>query len=113
MIFQTLFISIFILLLIYSLIRPFSSIVSRLFLIFGSILGILSLIGVEYTQTIANFIGIGRSADLYLYLGLITVFLFITYTLNRFGHINKKLSKLVKKLALIEADIEAKKLNDN
>ena len=113
MIFQILFICIFVLLLIYSLIRPFSSIVSRLFLIFGSILGVLSLVGVEYTQTIANYIGIGRSADLYLYLGLVTIFLFITYTINQIGLINKKISKLVKKIAITEADIEAKRLKDN
>lgn len=113
MIFQILFICIFVLLLIYSLIRPFSSIVSRLFLIFGSILGILSLIGVEYTQVIANYIGIGRSADLYLYLGLVTIFLFITYTINQIGLINKKLSKLVKKIAIIEADIEVRKYKDD
>lgn len=113
MIFQILFICIFVLLLIYSLIRPFSSIVSRLFLIFGSVLGLLSLIGVEYTQVIANYIGIGRSADLYLYLGLVTIFLFIAYTINQIGIINKKLSKLVKKIALIETDIKARKYKDN
>tara|TARA_B110000014_G_C19769353_1_gene400358 strand:+ start:64 stop:405 length:342 start_codon:yes stop_codon:yes gene_type:complete len=113
MIFQILFICIFVFLLIYSLIRPFSSIVSRLFLIFGSILGILSLIGVEYTQVIANYIGIGRSADLYLYLGLVTIFLFITYTINQIGLINKKLSKLVKKIAIIETGIEVRKYKDN
>jgi hypothetical protein len=66
----------------------------------GSALGILSIAGVSYTQVIANFLGIGRGADLYLYLSLVTIFLFVTYTINRFDALNKKISLLVKELAL-------------
>tara|TARA_Y100000991_G_C21676298_1_gene223189 strand:+ start:124 stop:363 length:240 start_codon:yes stop_codon:yes gene_type:complete len=67
----------------------------------GSISGILSLIGVSYTQRIADFLGIGRAADLYLYLGLVTIFLFVAFTLNRFDSLNKKISILVKELAIV------------
>tara|TARA_B100001750_G_C15514526_1_gene606012 strand:- start:1655 stop:1996 length:342 start_codon:yes stop_codon:yes gene_type:complete len=112
MIFQILFICIFVLLFIYGIIRPFSSIVSRLFLIFGSILGILSLIGTDYTQTVANYIGIGRATDLYLYLSLVTIFLFITYTVNKIDSINKKISILVKKVAIKEAHSKVKEQKD-
>tara|TARA_Y100000992_G_scaffold272764_2_gene214570 strand:+ start:179 stop:514 length:336 start_codon:yes stop_codon:yes gene_type:complete len=101
MIFQVIFISVFTFLFIYSLIRPFHSLVSRLFLMIGSISGILSLIGVSYTQRIADFLGIGRAADLYLYLGLVTIFLFVAFTLNRFDSLNKKISILVKELAIV------------
>jgi hypothetical protein len=66
----------------------------------GSALGILSIVGVSYTQVIANFLGIGRGADLYLYLSLVTIFLFVTFTINRFDALNKKISLLVKELAL-------------
>ena len=66
----------------------------------GSILGVFSLIGVTYAQNVANFLGIGRAADLYLYLSLVTIFLFVTFTLNRFDELNKKISILTKELAL-------------
>lgn len=112
MIFKILFICVFVLLFIYGIIRPFSSIVSRLFLIFGSILGILSLVGTDYTQTIANYIGIGRAADLYLYLSLVTIFLFIAYTVNQIDLINKKISILVKKIAIREAHRKVKESKD-
>lgn len=100
MIFKIIFISIFSILLLYSLVRPFYSLVARWFLMIGSALGILSILGVAYTQVIANFLGIGRGADLYLYLSLVTIFLFVTFTINRFDALNKKISLLVKELAL-------------
>ncbi len=100
MIFKIIFISIFILLFIYSIVRPFHSIISRLFLMIGSILGVLSLVGVAYAQNVADFLGIGRAADLYLYLSLVTVFLFVTFTLNRFDALNKKISILTKEIAI-------------
>jgi len=66
----------------------------------GSILGVLSLVGVAYAQNVADFLGIGRAADLYLYLSLVTVFLFVTFTLNRFDALNKKISILTKEIAI-------------
>lgn len=101
MIFKAIFITVFAIFFIYSLLRPFQSLFARLFLMIGSILGILSLIGVSYAQSVADFLGIGRAADLYLYLGLITIFLYVAFTLNRFDTLNKKISNLVKELAIL------------
>ena len=83
-----------------------------MFLLFGSILGILSLLSIEYTQAVADFLGIERTRDVYLYLGLVTSFLFITYTVNRLDKIEKKISTLIKKLALSDA-IEKDQKNKN
>ena len=47
--------------------------------------------------------GVGRAADLYLYLGLITVFLFIGFTINKLDIMNKRISKLIKEIALKES----------
>ena len=60
MIFKYIFITFFSLIFLYSLMRPFSSISARLFILFGSIFGILTLVGLEYTQDIADFVGIKR-----------------------------------------------------
>ena len=62
----------------------------------GSILVFFSLIGVTYAQNVADFLGIGRAADLYLYLSLLTIF-YLLRTLNRFDELNKKISILTKR----------------
>ena len=104
MILKSIFITAFSLLLIYSIIRPFHSIIARLFIMIGSIFGILSLIGETYAGDLARILGIGRAADLYLYLGLLTIFLFIGYSINRLDIINKRISKLTKKIAIENAE---------
>ena len=63
----------------------------------------MSIGGEYYAQMIANFMGVGRAADLYLYLGLITIFLFIGFTLNKLDLMNKRISKLIKEIALNES----------
>lgn len=100
MIFKVIFIGIFFIALIYAFIRPFSSLISKVFVIVGSLLGILSLVGEKYAQIFANLLGIGRAADLFLYLGLVTIFLFISYTVNKLDVMNKKISTLTKEIAL-------------
>jgi small membrane protein len=94
----------FILLIFYSLIRPFSGLMPRIFLFSGSLLGLLSVLGVEYTDSVANFLGIGRGADLYLYLSLVTIFIFIFYSFDKFKSIENKIIKLTRIIALKDID---------
>ena len=108
MIFKYIFITFFSLIFLYALIRPFSSISARLFILFGSIFGILTLVGLEYTQVIANFVGIKRGVDIYLYTGLFTFFLYIAYSFNKMDALNKKISKLTKLIAIKDATRENK-----
>ncbi len=96
--------SLFILLIFYSLIRPFSGLMPRIFLFSGSLLGFFSVLGVEYTNSVANFLGIGRAADLYLYLSLVTVFVFIFYSLDKFKSIEKRIIKISREMALKDID---------
>lgn len=101
--------ALFIVLFCYGLFRPFSSLYSKFFLIFGSLLGLFSALGEEYTTSIANIVGVGRGADLYLYLSLITIFLFILYTINKFKLYERKTSSLIQKIAILEAIINKNK----
>ena len=89
--------------LTYSILRPAKNIFSKLFLITGSILGFLSVIGEKYTIIIANYLGVGRGADLFLYLGLVIIFFFIFYTLDRFSKIQKEISKISRAIAIEES----------
>ena len=106
MLVKYLFLSIFALLFLYGLIRPFSSIFAKLFLIIGSIFGFLSLLGADYVNQIALFIGVENATLLYLYFGLIIIFLTIIITLNRFDEINSKITKLTRKIAILESKIK-------
>ncbi len=106
MLVKYLFLSIFALLFLYGLIRPFSSIFAKLFLIIGSIFGFLSLLGVDYVNQIALFIGVENATLLYLYFGLVTIFLTIIITLNRFDEINSRITKLTRKIAILESKIK-------
>ncbi len=98
--FKILLLIFFILVFAYSLFRPFPSILAKIFFISGSFLGMLSVAGTRYSILISDFLGM-READLYLYLTLLTVFLFVGYTLNRFDELNKKISFLVKEIAIL------------
>ena len=71
MIVKYLFLIIFVLLFFYGLLRPFSSIFARLFLIVGSMFGFISLLSAEYVNRIALFIGVENATLLYLYFGLV------------------------------------------
>lgn len=108
MLVKYLFLSIFVLLFFYGLIRPFASIFAKLFLIVGSVFGFLSLIGADYVNQIALYIGVENATLLYLYFGLITIFLTIIITLNRFDEINARITKLTRKIAILESKIEEK-----
>lgn len=98
----------FIFLLLYSLVRPFQSIFSKMFLIFGSCLGLLSVINIEVVDDISKSLGVERGADLYLYLGLITSFLFFLFLLNRFSSLENKINTLTRHIAL--KDLEEKNI---
>jgi hypothetical protein len=110
MIYKAFFLSIFIFLFSYSLIRPFANIYSRLFLFFGSIAGILSLLGSKYANLIAGYVGIENGSYLYLYIGLVTIFMFIFYSMNKDSQLENSIARLVREIAILKA-IEKEKIN--
>ncbi len=108
MIIKIFFLSIFVILFLYGLIRPFASIFAKLLLLIGSLLGFLSLLGAKYVNEIALFVGVENATLLYLYFGLVTIFLFAITTLNKFDEVNNKITRLTRKIALLESEIEEK-----
>lgn len=106
---QYLILILFAFLFVYGFIRPFESIFARLYLIIGSFLGFISVLGREYTNTIARFVGVEHGSYLYLYIGLITMFVFTFYCLNVFSSQQKVISKLAREIALLEEKIRNKK----
>lgn len=103
MTFKLIILVLFIGIFFYSLVRPFSSLLSKVFVLIGSILGSASVIDISYVNTIAAMVGIQSGKDLYLYITLITVFLFVCYSWEKFKSIEKKIATIVKALAITEA----------
>jgi len=96
---------IFIVIILYSLIRPFNSIFSKLLLILGSSLGLLSVVNLNAIDSISRSLGVERGADLFLYLGIITALIFILFLADRFNATEKKIDKLAKYISIREGDI--------
>ena len=102
---QYIILLLFAFLFLYGFIRPFDSIFARLYLILGSFLGFISVLGREYTNTIARFMGVEHGSYLYLYIGLITMFVFTFYAINAFSAQQKTITKLTREIALLESKI--------
>tara|TARA_B100001750_G_scaffold247124_1_gene271803 strand:+ start:411 stop:767 length:357 start_codon:yes stop_codon:yes gene_type:complete len=93
----------FIVIFLYSWVRPFSSLFAKWFLRIGSILGSLSIADKALINIIADYVGIESGRVLLLYLSFITIFLFIFLTYERFAKLDKKISKLTSDLAITKA----------
>jgi len=70
-----------------------------LWFIFWLAVGIIVWIP-SFTTTVANFLGIGRGADLVLYFGLIIVFYLIFKIYTRLEKIEKNITTLTREIAL-------------
>jgi len=98
---KTIFIIFFLVLIVYSTLRPFYSISQKLFLLVGSCLGLLSVAEISYVNSVADFFGIqGGGKDLYLYISFLTIFLFIFYSAQKFKNLEDKIVKLTRQIAL-------------
>lgn len=76
----------------------------RIIVILFTVLAIVAIVVPEFVNSIANSIGVGRGADLILYM-LTALFLFFILTYYvRIHEDQKKLVILARKIALIEAN---------
>ena len=101
MFFKYLVIGLFVGLFAYSVVRPFSSIYAKLFMLVGSILGLVSVLDSKYINIVAEILGVyGGGKDLFLYISLLTVFFFICYSWEKFKDIERKIAVIVKAITL-------------
>ena len=96
----------FAILFTYGLIRPFSSPLARVFTVAGSLVGFLTVSGMGLTSIIAENIGAENSQELFLYLVLMTVFVYIFVSLEKSKQLEDKITKLATQLSLEKAKKE-------
>jgi hypothetical protein len=80
--------------------------IRRLLLVGFIVVGIVSVLVPDITTHVAHAIGVGRGADLVLYLLFIVVLGFMATTYRRFRDMERQLTLLTRRLALDEARIE-------
>lgn len=103
MVFKYIVLVLLVALFCYSLVRPFSSLFAKLFMLIGCLLGVISIIDLTYVNRFAESLGLqGGGKDLYIYVILVIAFLFICYAWEKFKKIEKKISMIVKAIAAQE-----------
>lgn len=90
-------------LLIWNLFRLITGKPSRAIAFLGSLIWLIASIAIlspELTMQIAGFLGIGRGADLVLYILVISFLIFVFYTYQQFQKLESHLTEIVRQMAL-------------
>ncbi|MDP7040151.1 MAG: DUF2304 domain-containing protein [Myxococcota bacterium] len=101
MIFQIFFVALVIICLVYFLVISKTSAFQRLFVLFSFGLGILCILFPGSLNTIAQYVGIGRGADLILYITTLYLFCVSINFYLRFKRQEQQITLLVRNLALV------------
>ena len=112
MIFQIFFVALVILCLVYFLVINKTSAFQRLFVLFSFGLGILCILFPGSLNTVAQYVGIGRGADLILYITTLYLFCVSINFYLRFKRQEQQITLLVRHLALVTPKTPAIKSSD-
>jgi len=75
----------------------------RLIILFFILIGIILVLAPDLTTAIANMLGVGRGADLIMYLGLLTLSFFCLLLYARIRELESSITELVRLIALDQA----------
>lgn len=81
--------------------------IRRISWLLGIFLAIIAVIFPSMTDHVANFVGVGRGADLILYLSIVFFIGFAFATGSHMRKLDRKLTLLSRKYALLEAELRA------
>ncbi|SEB36904.1 hypothetical protein SAMN04489806_0214 [Paramicrobacterium humi] len=83
----------------------------RLFLGAFIVVAILSILFPSWLTWAANFVGVGRGADLLLYALVLAFLVFVSTTYRRNVQVNRRITKLARQITLAHAAVEDAELN--
>ena len=90
-----------ILLLLWLYIRHFKSqLISKILFSLLFVAGIVAVIFPDITNKIANFVGVGRGADLLLYITVIVFYTSLTFIYSRFKKIENRQTEILRLLTI-------------
>lgn len=76
--------------------------IMTVFLLLGA--GAIAVVMPETTNEIAQFVGVGRGADLVTYIAIIAVMFVLLHYYSKFVELQAKLTELTRELAIIRAE---------
>lgn len=77
--------------------------IKRIFALIAALAAVLAILFPELLTLVANFFGIGRGADLLLYVSIIGVLLFAVATVRAKARSDARVTELARSVALLEA----------
>ncbi|MET3162624.1 UNVERIFIED_ORG: hypothetical protein ABIB19_001026 [Arthrobacter sp. UYEF10] len=77
--------------------------IRRIMLLIFAFAAVMSIFFPELLSRLANMLGVGRGTDLVLYATIVSFFVFMATTYQRFRHAETSLTKLSRRIAIDEA----------
>ena len=102
-----------ILLLLWLYIKHFKSqLISKILFSILFVTGIIAVIFPEMTNVVANYVGVGRGADLLLYITVIIFYTSLTFIYSRFKKIENRQTEIIRLLTIDGAKKLPQKLQE-
>ncbi|MBA3817527.1 MAG: DUF2304 domain-containing protein [Deltaproteobacteria bacterium] len=68
--------------------------------------GAVAVVFPEITNDVANFVGVGRGADLITYIAIVSVMFVLIHYYSKFVDLQSKVTQLTRELAILRAEVE-------
>jgi hypothetical protein len=68
--------------------------------------GAVAVVVPQQTDRIAQFVGVGRGADLIIYLVIVAVLFVLIHYFSKFVELEQKVTQLTRELAILRAEVE-------
>jgi len=70
------------------------------------IAGAIAVVFPELTNEVANFVGVGRGADLITYIAIVSVMFVLVHYYTKFVDLQTKVTQLTRELAILRTEVE-------
>ena len=81
--------------------------IMTVFLLLGA--GAIAVIAPDLTSEVAQFVGVGRGADLVTYIAIVAVMFVLLHYYSKFVELQQKLTELTREMAIIRAELQQHK----
>jgi small membrane protein len=68
--------------------------------------GAVAVVVPETTDAVANFVGVGRGADLVTYISIVAILFVLVHYFSKFVELQRNLTHLTRELAILRADLD-------
>ena len=80
--------------------------IMTVFLLLGA--AAVAVIAPEVTQEVADFVGVGRGADLVMYIAIVAVMFVLLHYYSKFVELQQKMTELTRQIAIMKVESQHK-----